>query len=263
MPTLKKFLSSVEKKPSSIHGRGVFAKKPIKAGEYASQGAGDMANFVREMNAANSPLAPTWRDLLFGRDDGEGGGEGERDAMPPPPSLGERLGKFRTDFANYAEEERAMANAAERITLSKDGRPSEMSVTNSSDIKRGTELLRAYGPEWLSIKYYHLKANLLIYRTKLTNGDRKFMVFIDPEELFLQDMTIWEDNSKGLGPKDAAKLMSERTGKEIRHISLDELNASANILGMVAHEHFGKGNWLFDSSWKNTQAQLKEQEKQK
>mmetsp|Transcript_28541 Transcript_28541/g.51575 ORF Transcript_28541/g.51575 Transcript_28541/m.51575 type:complete len:281 (+) Transcript_28541:81-923(+) len=260
MPTLKKFLSSVEQKPSSIHGRGIFTKKAIKQGDYCSHGTQDIVTFVQEMTAVNSPLVPTWRDLLFGGDDSNICGEDNKPLLP----LGERLAKFRSDFANFTEEEKSKANIIETIILSNDGRPTEMHVTTSSDISRGNELLRAYGLEWLSIKYYHLKANLLRYRASLKkDGSKKFMIFIDPTELFLQDAIIWEDNGMGLSPADAEKLMSEQSGKDIRHISLEELNSSANLLGMLAHENFGKGgNWLFDSSWKNTQAQLKEEEDQ-
>eukprot|EP00580_Thalassiosira_gravida_P016702 CAMPEP_0201667760 /NCGR_PEP_ID=MMETSP0494-20130426/16606_1 /ASSEMBLY_ACC=CAM_ASM_000839 /TAXON_ID=420259 /ORGANISM="Thalassiosira gravida, Strain GMp14c1" /LENGTH=260 /DNA_ID=CAMNT_0048147893 /DNA_START=35 /DNA_END=817 /DNA_ORIENTATION=- len=256
MPTLKKFLLSVEQKPSSIHGEGIFTKKAIKQGDYCSQSTQDIVNFVQEMTAVNSPVSPTWRDLLFIDDDGS-----NNDAEDMP--LRERLENFRRNFANFIEEEKSKANMIESVVLS-NGRPTEMHVNIiGTDIKRGRELLRAYGPEWLSVKYYHLKANLLTYRTKLNNGRRKFMVFIDPDELLLQDMTIWEDNEMGMGPVDAAKLLSEKksSGNKnvlLRHVSLDELNSMANVLGMVAHENFGKGDWKFDSSWKNTQTQLKQ-----
>lgn len=250
MPTLKKFLSSVEPKPSPVHGRGIFTKKAIKQGDYCSQGAQDIVAYVKGMTAANSPLAPTWKELLFGDD---AGGEG----VP----LGERLEKFRSDFANFVEEENSRANVIESFAFS-DGRPREMRATVRADLKRGREVLRPYGPEWLSIKYYHLKANLIIYRKKLGGDGRTFMVYIDPADLFLQDITIWKDNEMGMGPEEGAKLLSERAGKEVRHVTLEELGLMANLLGMLAHEYFGKGNWKFDSSWRTTQTQLKQQQQQ-
>ena len=237
------FLSNVVQKPSPIHGRGLFAKKMIRQGVYVSRDQEEIKRVLHgEMLSTNSTLPPLWKTLLFTNGDAN---------IP----LDERLSKFRREFAKFVTEEKSKASLIERILMS-NGKPSELQLNVISDIVGGSEILRAYGPRWLSMKYHHLKNSLIVYQ-KMENEGKHSWMFLDQKELLVNiyRRTLDEDN-----PRDTAKDLTMQSGKQLNYATPEEADTLLNILEILALENFGKGNELFDTTFKSCLLDLKRKE---
>jgi hypothetical protein len=242
MSTIEYFVTRVELRPSPIHGQGLFATRPIKKGTYIARGLESVMNVVKRSGAGNSPLLPPFVELM------------SLDSDHDPPSMMDRLTKLKSGFAAFKEEERSLANFDYELKLL--GAPS-LTVIVHRDLEAGEELLRSYGDEWISIKYYHFQATWLSQRSNAAarKDSQTYVMFVAEVDAYMQPCVEWVKDEESL--PDVAAQVSLVMEKSVRAITIDEVKAWASLLGMLGIEKFGKGDIMFDMAWKDNVTRLK------
>jgi hypothetical protein len=202
---------------------------------------------MERSGAGNSPLLPPLVELLSLDSDNTSSLEND------PPSMLDRLTKLKSGFAAFKEEERSLANFDYEVNL---GAPS-LTVIVHRDIEADEELLRSYGDEWISIKYYHFQANWLSRRSTATarKDSQTYVMFVAEVDGCIQPCVKWAKDKESL--PDVAAQLSLVMEKSVRALPIDEVKAWASLLGMLGLEKFGKGNNMFDMAWKDNITRLK------
>ena len=239
------FLSCFREQPSLIHGMGVFATGPFnKCGfEIQSEEKLKYQVYGATMNL-NSPLVPPWRKLLLGSNT-DGNALTTLDAA--------RISTLKNDWIEYVNEEQAKATIYIAADLDyNDGlRLKSVEVEVKEDLSEGEEAFRAYGDEWLAIKYYHLRANL---NRKPKEG--LFTFFVDMN--LLQIQSFFSENSEPTSLQDVPQeLLPHLEGSDIVAVSLPVLTFFEKCLGILALDKFNKGNRMFDITWSSNLEKLK------
>mmetsp|Transcript_34581 Transcript_34581/g.62244 ORF Transcript_34581/g.62244 Transcript_34581/m.62244 type:complete len:340 (-) Transcript_34581:152-1171(-) len=277
--SLTKLVSSIEERPSPIHGKGIFATSSIKAGEYSIlPDDPKVIKMVEKFSPVNSAMMPIWKDILLttnGSSDDEDGSNDNNNADATDNDAAnkftKRLDQFQKGFATFMEEEKSKANITSTVALRAVTHGVDFTVRINRDLKDGEELLRPYGREWLAIKYYHLRSCVLnYYRERMMqeedddggcSGDLILSVDVN-----LLHVTVWELKTNRAGQDtttNADKLgrfLSKREGKELIVVSPEELNSLANILGLVALEATGTTDGTdegFDFTWEHNIRKLR------
>lgn len=260
---LTKLYSSIEQKPSPLHGSGIFATSSITPGEYSILPTDPkIVEMVEKFSSVNSAMMPVWKDILLMSRDGDGDDDIDvEDEDDGDDDFMQRLDKFRKGFAAFIEDEKCKANisSAAGVRAVVDGVDFVVNVLR--DLDEGEELLRPYGREWMAIKYYNLKSCMLHYRESVRKGEYSGDLFISIDVKTLH-ATMWEFKSR---VEDATEdtnaelgtFLSKREGKELIVVSPEELNSMANIIGMVAIEFVDTGDESFDYTWKHNIRKLR------
>ncbi|KAL9189295.1 hypothetical protein ACHAXT_011785 [Thalassiosira profunda] len=243
---LAKLLASVEKRESPLHGEGLFAVASVQPGEYSIlPNDPKILDIVETFGYSNAALMP--EDILLRCDDGEGG----EDNVAAADDFVARLAKFRGGFETFVVDEQSKANVSTAFRPKEEG--ADVVVKVLREIKEGEELLRPYGTEWLSIKYYALKHYALLYREKMMkhggSEDREMIFAIDVNSLCA---SVWEFKT-GIDATNAqmGRYLSKKEGKELVVVSPDEINSLSNVLGLTALEYLDKGDEEFDFTWRH------------
>jgi hypothetical protein len=201
---------------------------------------------MQRTRSGNSPLLPPFVELM------------SLDSDHDPPSMMDRLTKLKSGFATFKEEERSLANFGYELNLG--AVPPSLTVMVHRDITSDEELLRSYGDEWISMKYYHFQANWLSQRSNTTarkdsSHTYRYVMFVAGVDGYIQPCFKWVKDEESL--PDVAAQVSLAMEKSVTALPIDELKAWASLLGMLGLEKFGKGNDMFDSAWKNNITRLK------
>lgn len=120
------------------------------------------------------------------------------------------------------------------------------------DLAAGEEALRAYGDEWLAIKYYHLKA--FLNKRKETIGT--FTFFVDMHTLQIQNYSSDEKEPESI-QDISEELLRLMNGRDIVAVSLPVLAFFEKCIGLLALDRFQKGNRSFDIAWTRNLENLK------
>lgn len=245
---LLRFLSSLEDRPSAIHGTGVFAERSIEKG--ATHRTSDPALVSLYLFTAaknmNSALVPPWKNLLVKTaeefDAAGGGGIQNMDENS--------LSTLRSRWMEYTTAELSKAHVLVKTQCLQ---PLTAAVTVFKDVTEGQEVTRAYGHGWLAIKYYQLKVCQLMYAKKApprANQTLKFVV--DMKTLDVKGTFYVEASHSWVGV--AAELESE----DILVASASDLANFADHLEYVANV-VAKGDPSFDVPWNNSLSRLQQE----
>lgn len=266
---LTKLFAYTTEKDSPLHGKGIFATSPITIGEYSILPTDPhIRELMEKAGFCNSSLMPDWKDLLphvlrrgsSDDDDDDAARVDEVDFM-------EQLKIFREGFDAYMMEEQSKANVRNHTFkprgccfASSEGIDFVVEVLRNID--EDEELLRAYGKEWLSIKYFAVKSALLHYMEAIHEEDdddddeeeekRKKLVFAVDTKLL--DCSMYKFNSTDDTNDKLGRYLSHKEGKDMVVLSPEELNSLANIIGMLAIEYLSAGdddNDDLELTWKH------------
>ena len=242
------FLSCFREQPSSIHGMGVFATEPFKKCAFEIQSDENLKYQVYGATRnLNSPLIPPWRKLLLGSNTADANALTTLDAA--------RISTLKNGWNEYVNEEQAKATISlasdvdfihDRLLLK------SVKMDVKQDLSVGEEAFRAYGDEWLAMKYYHLKAFLNELQTK----EGLFTFFVDMNLLRIQTFSF--RNAEPASLQDIPQeLLPRMEGSDIVAVSLPVLTFFEKCLGILALDKFKKGDRMFDFTWSKNLEKLK------
>jgi len=227
---------------------GVFATGPFKKCVFEVQTDENLKyQLYRATRNLNSPLVPPWRKLLLGSKTADANALTTLDAA--------RISALKNDWNEYVNEEQAKATIGlasdvdfihDRLLLK------SVKMEVKQDLSVGEEAFRAYGDEWLAMKYYHLKAFLNELQTK----EGLFTFFVDMNLLQIQTFSF--RNAEPASLQDVPQeLLPRMEGSDIVTVSLPVLTFFEKCLGILALDKFKKGDRIFDFTWNKNLEMLK------
>jgi len=249
------FLCSGQEGPSAIHGTGFFFNGKFTADviEKGVRFASSNDKFIEHVYAirnTNSPLLPPWKELLWGPHDTAMTVICSSD-QPKAGNNEEALAAFRQCWLDYVDLERSLAHIFLQYETSNSSmKVKSVSIEIESVLSRGQEMLRAYGNEWIAMKFYHMKGTYIQYSTRAAankDGSLRYIFVVNQKELsILGALQLENDNLPGSDKED------------IFIATLSDIATWADCLEYLA-DTVGKEDASFRITWSDNLARLQKE----